>query len=225
MAKSNFYPRPPRGGRPRDHPQLPPYHQISIHALREEGDLLSSIRTTCMRWNFYPRPPRGGRPRPYGSHSSGSRFLSTPSARRATRTGIAARTSRTDFYPRPPRGGRRCGMGLLSLVFGFLSTPSARRATIAVDRSFARQGISIHALREEGDPALTAPTVAGVDFYPRPPRGGRPQSMFPGRSVGRFLSTPSARRATCPLPTTTRSARFLSTPSARRATKSSYWRR
>ena len=42
-------------------------------------------------------------------------------------------------------------MGLLSLVFGFLSTPSARRATIAVDRSFARQGISIHALREEGD--------------------------------------------------------------------------
>ena len=153
---SHFYPRPPRGGRPRDHPQLPPYHQISIHALREEGDLLSSIRTTCMRWNFYPRPPRGGRPRPYGSHSSGSRFLSTPSARRATRTGIAARTSRTDFYPRPPRGGRRCGMGLLSLVFGFLSTPSARRATIAVDRSFARQGISIHALREEGDPINVA---------------------------------------------------------------------
>ena len=35
---------------------------ISIHALREEGDL----RNICFRCtdarNFYPRPPRGGRP-------------------------------------------------------------------------------------------------------------------------------------------------------------------
>ena len=124
--------------------------RISIHALREEGDVSSDGQLT--------RPPI---------------FLSTPSARRATRTGIAARTSRTDFYPRPPRGGRCCGMGLLSLVFGFLSTPSARRATIAVDRSFARQGISIHALREEGDPCRGTAGTSPTDFYPRPPRGGR----------------------------------------------------
>ena len=34
--------------------------QISIHALREEGDVLQmqSISKPC---NFYPRPPRGGR--------------------------------------------------------------------------------------------------------------------------------------------------------------------
>ena len=39
---------------------------ISIHALREEGDLWrpSAIRTIS---NFYPRPPRGGRPAGLGT--------------------------------------------------------------------------------------------------------------------------------------------------------------
>ena len=55
----------------------------------------------------------------------------------------------------------------------FLSTPSARRATAA--RSASRSGdlISIHALREEGDAAAIMAFTALVDFYPRPPRGGR----------------------------------------------------
>ena len=35
---------------------------ISIHALREEGDSLL-LRCLCVRpADFYPRPPRGGRP-------------------------------------------------------------------------------------------------------------------------------------------------------------------
>ena len=33
---------------------------ISIHALREEGDL-SDVRVRQQHGNFYPRPPRGGR--------------------------------------------------------------------------------------------------------------------------------------------------------------------
>ena len=67
----------------------------------------------------------------------------------------------------------------------FLSTPSARRATWPVSKS------------------KTAPT----NFYPRPPRGGRP--MWPWRRISmiRFLSTPSARRATADwLETTTHCA-------------------
>ena len=36
---------------------------ISIHALREEGDLLR-LRCSGLRRDFYPRPPRGGRPGP-----------------------------------------------------------------------------------------------------------------------------------------------------------------
>ena len=37
-------------------------HNISIHALREEGDRKSQTGKKAKQ-NFYPRPPRGGRPR------------------------------------------------------------------------------------------------------------------------------------------------------------------
>ena len=33
--------------------------------------------------------------------------------------------------------------------------------------------ISIHALREEGDSYQRAGRIAMINFYPRPPRGGR----------------------------------------------------
>ena len=33
--------------------------------------------------------------------------------------------------------------------------------------------ISIHALREEGDPTITRKRRRYLNFYPRPPRGGR----------------------------------------------------
>ena len=59
--RNYFYPRPPRGGRPPLWRSLRASAKISIHALREEGDIL-----TCgivYSWvYFYPRPPRGGRP-------------------------------------------------------------------------------------------------------------------------------------------------------------------
>ena len=57
--------------------------------------------------------------------------------------------------------------------------------------------ISIHALREEGDPAPAPPALPPHNFYPRPPRGGRRdlRKVADGKPKG-FLSTPSARRAT-----------------------------
>ena len=58
-------------------------HFISIHALREEGDLQTgSIKQL-------------GKP-----------FLSTPSARRATLVIQESILVYLNFYPRPPRGGR-----------------------------------------------------------------------------------------------------------------------
>ena len=145
-----------------------------------------------------------------------------------------------NFYPRPPRGGRpaKAGVNFLSKIF--LSTPSARRATGTECIFAVCVGISIHALREEGDTPLWLSQQARSHFYPRPPRGGRPR--YPGvmrkfhyfyprpPRGGRpalisfslaftlFLSTPSARRATWPLWALRSVSRFLSTPSARRAT-------
>ena len=77
-------------------------------------------------------------------------FLSTPSARRATKS---------------------CGSSAPRLVF--LSTPSARRATVEWAKNLGIYQISIHALREEGDAPTLLSKKSLLYFYPRPPRGGR----------------------------------------------------
>ena len=101
-------------------------------------------------------------------------FLSTPSARRATGAAGQYAQCPEHFYPRPPRGGRPAQVTSEGLRMLFLSTPSARRATDALPTLRTAWMISIHALREEGD-RRTAHAEHGVDdFYPRPPRGGRP---------------------------------------------------
>ena len=57
--------------------------------------------------DFYPRPPRGGRRTPDEFKAAIIEFLSTPSARRATRAVMETAQAIKNFYPRPPRGGRR----------------------------------------------------------------------------------------------------------------------
>ena len=147
-------------------------------------------------------------------------FLSTPSARRATSCAghqiaetrisihalreegdamcVAFSSAKAYFYPRPPRGGRPDHSKPASSEAQFLSTPSARRATACWAAARVPALISIHALREEGDPALTLGSPKAFYFYPRPPRGGRQKSIKIFRWATRFLSTPSARRATTP---------------------------
>ena len=61
-------------------------------------------------------------------------------------------------------------------------------------------GISIHALREEGDCGVSELVRCAGNFYPRPPRGGRPQHGRQWTTRRIFLSTTSARRATSPAP-------------------------
>ena len=67
---------------------------------------------------------------------------------------------------------------------------------MAVRLRYTFNMISIHALREEGD--LNEPLTGRrpIDFYPRPPRGGRLFCAARAASSRVFLSTPSARRAT-----------------------------
>ena len=192
-------------------------------------------------------------------------FLSTPSARRATNLHgfiadfcvisihalreegdsqiCSARIMMFYFYPRPPRGGRLYDFCRDSHVIQFLSTPSARRATVCKSGRASHTQISIHALREEGDAAAARATARPANFYPRPPRGGRRSQVCRHSHCIKFLSTPSARRATFLAwflrlaarisihalreegdvqysGTHRPSLRFLSTPSARRATNS-----
>ena len=151
QEKQDFYPRPPRGGRPNSPPEEILCKVISIHALREEGDFQNG-----------------------GIGGFNVLFLSTPSARRATSSYTLYLVSLVDFYPRPPRGGRRSSSKGNGKACKFLSTPSARRATPAPPGQSRPSAISIHALREEGDHRRMAATFS-------------PQI---------FLSTPSARRAT-----------------------------
>ena len=126
-------------------------------------------------------------------------FLSTPSARRATCFWMSLTTSSKNFYPRPPRGGRpRCACRSRSGNYFYPRPPrGGRRSTLR--RMQDHRKISIHALREEGDPSL--PDAAHY------------------RNA--FLSTPSARRATEVKKGVNIVFEFLSTPSARRATPSS----
>ena len=79
----DFYPRPPRGGRHSTYEDSAAPYVISIHALREEGDV-PVIAPSDRLFNFYPRPPRGGRPGAVKRKGGYVIFLSTPSARRAT---------------------------------------------------------------------------------------------------------------------------------------------
>ena len=60
--RADFYPRPPRGGRLQRLSKNAACDQISIHALREEGDLPVLLHPRIPK-DFYPRPPRGGRRR------------------------------------------------------------------------------------------------------------------------------------------------------------------
>ena len=82
--QGNFYPRPPRGGRRQNFQQNTHGFLISIHALREEGDTPTGFGTYSNQ-DFYPRPPRGGRRlQEIDARKKARKFLSTPSARRAT---------------------------------------------------------------------------------------------------------------------------------------------
>ena len=78
----------------------------------------------------------------------------------------------------------------------FQSTPSARRATTGQGTAEACRLISIHALREEGDPLRPSLPAFALYFNPRPPRGGRLMASSLADRRWRFQSTPSARRAT-----------------------------
>ena len=170
---------------------------ISIHALREEGDVPDLF---CADHDVL--------------------FLSTPSARRATSRGQQARGVTEYFYPRPPRGGRRkVRRAQRHFRRNFYPRPPRGGRHYYDYNKLYIISISIHALREEGDYPTWLRFCGCCYFYPRPPRGGRHQSLESCQKASEnFYPRPprGGRRSGCPVA----SCRwiFLSTPSARRAT-------
>ena len=78
------------------------------------------------------------------------------------------------FYPRPPRGGR-LSADFRALFLRCISIHALREeGDVDIFHPLCGLGISIHALREEGDAISRGLKDSGLDFYPRPPRGGRP---------------------------------------------------
>ena len=102
-----------------------------------------------------------------------------------------------DFYPRPLRGGRRIPCPRTYRVYHFYPRPlrGGRHRLLRAGQHLHQ--ISIHALCEEGDKKELAGQFEKANFYPRPLRGGRLRSAFALSLDALFLSTPSARRATC----------------------------
>ena len=127
-VKADFYPRPPRGGRRREVRIFQRWYQISIHALREEGDKIAKVDGTAIKISIHALREEG------------------------------------DVW----------AADCEKVVIEFLSTPSARRATGRTVFRARNRWISIHALREEGDRPSQTCCSCSANFYPRPPRGGRP---------------------------------------------------
>ena len=179
----------PRVGRQNGHSKT-----ISIHALREEGDLtlgaLEGVygyfyprpprggrrkhrRTSHTQQNFYPRPPRGGRPTQRTMKHSAIRFLSTPSARRATNTAaLSVTTMNISIHALREEGDMQETENPKRLWISIHALREEGDGVISPD-SRMQIPISIHALREEGDCRLRQRQDWETNFYPRPPRGGR----------------------------------------------------
>ena len=145
-----FYPRPPRGGR-----QGYQHLTVVCHDFYPRPPR-GGRRNLCTGQHkgqyFYPRPPRGGRLQCSQSKRFGTKkFLSTPSARRATNTFWGKVSKRKISIHALREEGDQRAMADMKKAGLFLSTPSARRATADVVKQRVNLLISIHALREEGD--------------------------------------------------------------------------
>ena len=149
---------------------------ISIHTLRGEGDI--KLCTTAK-----PRLT----------------FQSTPSVGRATYAAEARVHFQTHFNPRPPWGGRRRRQSDIGRRHDFNPRPPWGGRRLFLFFHFWQCGISIHALRGEGDAFLALLALEIGNFNPRPPWGGRHKITAIANAIRAFQSTPSVGRATSEL--------------------------
>ena len=172
---------------------------ISIHALREEGDPLVE-KSIMTEWTISIHALREeGDKRRRGERLDARRISIHALREEGDPTLLATSSHTTNFYPRPPRGRRRRPTRRTAWQFS-ISIHALREEgdLLGTAALIQPKEISIHALREEGDKRADAPfqkkstaflstpsarkatgypgAVGPVqgDFYPRPPRGRRP---------------------------------------------------
>ena len=169
----NFYPRPPGGGRPS--PTSPetavqkflstpsgwrattfratqgPRTPISIHALRVEGDC-ACRRDHHQRRRFLSTPSGWRATSPTSPETAVQKFLSTPSGWRATSRPVS-RHPLIGFLSTPSgwRATASCEKLFISTTYFYPRPPGGGRPAVALDTTLTHEGISIHALRVEGD--------------------------------------------------------------------------
>ena len=175
---TNFYPRPPRGGRQVALFGLRVRSFISIHALREEGDAAPANRQLTYAISIHALREEGDA-KLIANYIIGHLFLSTPSARRATPQNREQRRAARRFLSTPSARRATCKVVMaMAGTFQFLSTPSARRATVRTRPHGFRPSHFYPRPPRGGRPPESPPSARTSDFYPRPPRGGRRYHLY-----------------------------------------------
>ena len=152
---TDFYPRPPGGGRRHATPAKLLLLEISIHALRVEGDLRGGAQARQRQRISIHALRVEGDMEPCISTDYATAFLSTPSGWRATSNELRGCTGLTISIH-----ALRVEGDVLSSYFVIIENM-----------------ISIHALRVEGDVSKDIQPRLLLHFYPRPPGGGRPRAV------------------------------------------------
>ena len=107
---------------------MAPASKISIHALREEGDLEAARNGPCLE-NFYPRPPRGGRPFRFALLYDDITISIHALREEGDARDLAGDNTNTISIHALREEGDPFVTGRSTVLMLFLSTPSARRAT------------------------------------------------------------------------------------------------
>ena len=126
-----------------------PCHLISIHALRVEGDLNRLATQIPNLISIHALRVEGDPAAALGCLPTAHFYPRPPGGGRLF--DVYCVYCRRNFYPRPPGGGRQPEVGHIVKTIG----------------------ISIHALRVEGDQLRRKRRHGSRYFYPRPPGGGR----------------------------------------------------
>ena len=147
--------------------------QISIHALRGEGDNSGSYACGGDKY-FNPRPPWGGRPHPRKVCSDRGQISIHALRGEGDRHHWMNLYNKCDFNPRPPWGGRLK-----------LAVPLEEKRDFNPRPPWGGRPTGINIIN-----------VINCYFNPRPPWGGRLREGSKIKVFNIFQSTPSVGRAT-----------------------------